>query len=73
LPAQDKSRLSREIAGLMFTAEATALSINNHARILCLRIKTHAHNCATENPPKTPAEHLWQDYETLESLLEKGS
>jgi hypothetical protein len=70
LPTSEKSRLAREISGLIFTAEATALNITNRARILCLRIKTHAHITASGDLHAKPIESLWNEYRELESLLE---
>jgi hypothetical protein len=69
LPLPQKTRFSREISGLLFMAEATALDISNRARLLCLRIKTHAYHCETGHPPKTRAEDLWEVYQELRSLL----
>jgi hypothetical protein len=69
LADQEKSALSREISGLLFTAEATALSIPNRARILCLRIKTHAHQFSSAHPPLLDFDLIWPDYDELQSLL----
>ena len=71
LTPQEKARLAREISGLIFAAEATALNITNPGRIVCLRIKTHAYLCTTVNPPRTPPECVWTDYRQLETLLEE--
>jgi hypothetical protein len=69
LPFPEKTRLSRAISGLLFIAEATAFAISNRARLLCLRIKTHAYFCETGRPPTTRAEDLWEAYQELQSLL----
>lgn len=65
----EKSRLAREVSGLLFMAEATALNITNQARILCLKIKNHAHVASGANPPTLPSDPVWRDYDELESLL----
>jgi hypothetical protein len=66
----DKARLAREIAGRLFESEAHA-ALSNQARILFLRIKTHAHLASLPDPPsKILGADIWQDYGDLESLLQ---
>jgi hypothetical protein len=71
VPIVEKARLGREISGLLFAAEATAMNMTNYARIVCLKIKNHAHVCSGARPPDSPAD-AWENYDELEALLGQG-
>ena len=69
LPLEEKRRLAREIAGHLFCAEVYAF-LSNRARILFLRLRTHAHVSAQLDPPLSRNEpSIWTFYDELESIL----
>jgi hypothetical protein len=46
LSTEAKNKLAREIAGVLFSAEATSI-LSNRARLLFLKLRTHAHLVAS--------------------------
>jgi len=68
LPAPERSQIAREIAGLLFTAEANIIA-PNRARILFLRLRTHAHLFSQPNPPMSRFDTVWTSYDELEALV----
>jgi hypothetical protein len=68
-PPDRKKALAREIAGILFSAEANA-ALSNRTRILFLRLRTQAHLMALPNAPDiVKPEALWTIYDELEALL----
>ena len=65
----EKLRLAREIEGALFSAEST-IRVTNRARILFLRLRTHAHLAALRGVKGLRNNGTtWMDYDELELLV----
>jgi hypothetical protein len=69
-PPAEKLQLARKIEGALFSAESN-ISVNNRARILFFRLRTHAHLAAQRgaNGLRHNAT-TWLDYDELQLLVE---
>ena len=66
----EKLRLAREIEGALFSAEST-MRVSNRARILFLRLRTHAHLAALRGAKGLRNNGTtWIDYDELELLVQ---
>ena len=68
----EKLRLAREIEGSLFYAEST-IRVANRARILFLRLRTHAHLAALRGPNGLRNNATtWMDYDELDLLVKEA-
>lgn len=68
----EKLRLAREIEGALFYAESN-MRVSNRARLLFLRLRTHAHHAALRGPNGLRNNATtWMDYDELELLVQEA-